>query len=333
MRGRLLGLLGAMLLTIQIGVLGGSAQTPPSPGTSSPPSFQIYATDFTNARVVRMDDMTGAGWTTLGTEGSGTNQFHEPRGVFVDAARRIYVADSWNDRIVRMDDMTGKGWRRIGEHSSYLFTSPFNAPDGIAADEGGNVYVADAACITHVNSNRMSQGELGGLSCLSFRGALFSARTPAPVSPGGLALDAMGRIYVTDDDSFRIIRMDDMKAAGWTPMGGPGNGAGQFRYPRGIAVDSGGHIYVADSANDRIVRIDDMTGAGWRSLGTHGNGTNQFSAPIGIAVDERSRIYVADSGNHRIVRIDDMTGAGWTTLGTLGDGTDQFGEPFGIYVR
>jgi hypothetical protein len=36
-----------------------------------------------NHRIVRMDDMTGAGWTTLGTFGSGANQFHWPASVFI----------------------------------------------------------------------------------------------------------------------------------------------------------------------------------------------------------------------------------------------------------
>ena len=59
--------------------------------------------------VVQMDDMTGAGWTRLGTWGRGVKQFGSAAGVFVDAAGRISVADSGNNRIVRMDDMTGAG--------------------------------------------------------------------------------------------------------------------------------------------------------------------------------------------------------------------------------
>lgn len=36
-----------------------------------------------NHRIVRIDDMTGAGWTTFGTLGSGVNQFRAPFGIFV----------------------------------------------------------------------------------------------------------------------------------------------------------------------------------------------------------------------------------------------------------
>ncbi len=74
----------------------------------------IYVADWYNNRIVRMDDMTGAGWTALGTIGTGTNQCQSPVGVFVNTAGKIYVADQFNARIVRMDDMTGSGWTALG---------------------------------------------------------------------------------------------------------------------------------------------------------------------------------------------------------------------------
>ena len=45
---------------------------------------KIYAADPGNSRVVRMDDMSGAGWTTFGSTGSGNNQFIGPNSVFVE---------------------------------------------------------------------------------------------------------------------------------------------------------------------------------------------------------------------------------------------------------
>jgi len=43
----------------------------------------IYVADTTNDRVVRIDDISGAGWTALGSHGSGVRQFEGPLGVFV----------------------------------------------------------------------------------------------------------------------------------------------------------------------------------------------------------------------------------------------------------
>ncbi len=47
-------------------------------------------------------------------DGSGTNRFAYPSGIFVGAVGKIFVADSSNGRIVRMDDMSG----RIGPRSA-----------------------------------------------------------------------------------------------------------------------------------------------------------------------------------------------------------------------
>lgn len=47
-------------------------------------SGRIYVTECSsNHRIVRMDDMTGANWTVLGTAGTGAKEFASPMGIFV----------------------------------------------------------------------------------------------------------------------------------------------------------------------------------------------------------------------------------------------------------
>ena len=92
---------------------------------SPPPVPKIYVADASNNRIVRMDDMTGAGWTEFGTFGNGPNQFSSPFGIFVSAGQ-IFVVDTFNSRIVRMDDMTGAGWTELGMFGSG--PNQFNLP-------------------------------------------------------------------------------------------------------------------------------------------------------------------------------------------------------------
>jgi hypothetical protein len=40
------------------------------------PSDRIYVSDSANNRIVRINDMTGTGWTTLGAYGTGRLQFN-----------------------------------------------------------------------------------------------------------------------------------------------------------------------------------------------------------------------------------------------------------------
>jgi NHL repeat-containing protein len=45
---------------------------------------RIYVTESSsNHRVVRMDDMTGANWSVLGTGGTGEREFASPMGISV----------------------------------------------------------------------------------------------------------------------------------------------------------------------------------------------------------------------------------------------------------
>ena len=93
----------------------------------------IYVTDCFNHRVVRMNDMTGAGWTTIGTQGAGVKQFNTPAGLYVawdhssiPPKRHIYVADRLNHRIVRFDNMSGAGWITLGTQGDGI--KQFNEP-------------------------------------------------------------------------------------------------------------------------------------------------------------------------------------------------------------
>jgi DNA-binding beta-propeller fold protein YncE len=123
-----------------------------------------------------------------------------------------------------------------------------------------------------------------------FSMATFLANGTGMVSFGrlsGIAADARGRIYVSDEGSNFIARMDNITGSGWISFGTLGSGIGQFNHPEAIAVDSRGRIYVADTGNRRIVRLNDMNGNGWTELGTHGAGALQFAYPSGVFVVPR----------------------------------------------
>ena len=132
------------------------------------------------------------------------------------------------------------------------------------------------------------------------------------------AVDAAGKVYVTDTDNNRIEKFDregDLEAV----FGSAGSGNGQFNEPIGIAISPAtGDIYVADRGNGRI-EVLSPTGTFVRAFGTTGSGAGQMSNASGIALDANENVWVADSTNNRI----DVFSSTGTFIKTFGFGVSN----------
>jgi len=156
-----------------------------------------------------------------------------------------------------------------------LGTDVFNAPEGIAVDAAGNVYVADT------KDNAVKKRTVGS-SAWATIGSGFS-------NPIGIAVDAAGNVYVGDQGNNAVKKI---------PVGGGlpvGIGSG-FASPYGVAVDGAGNVYVADYSHQAVKEILASTGG----TATIGSG---FSAPCGVAVDAAGNVYVANTGGGVVDKI------------------------------
>ncbi len=274
---------------------------------------EIFNFNYTNSRIMRIDDMTGKNWVSFGTVGKGVNQFNTPNHLAVGPDGKIYIADSLNDRIVRIDDMAGKGWitygvsGRTGEPStpSQVNLPPgegrFIQPSSVKFDSKGRIYI-------------ISGSELARIDDMTGKGWTTFGSPGSGVNQffkgKGLAIDSMDRIYIVDAGNHRIIRIDDMTGKGWVTYGTKGSEVGQFEDElNGLSFDAQERIYISDEHNDRIVRIDDMTGKGWVEFG--GLPNDKIGQPHDVSITKTGHIYILDTTNRRVVRIDDMTGKGW----------------------
>jgi len=100
--------------------------------TAIDPMGRIYVAD--GNRIVRMNDITGNGWTAFGSHGGGRGQFNSITGLAVDSKGRIYASDYFNNRIVKIDDITGAGWAE--------YRTGISHPRGVATDMYDRLYVA-----------------------------------------------------------------------------------------------------------------------------------------------------------------------------------------------
>ena len=81
-------------------------------------------------------------------------------------------------------------------------------------------------------------------------------------TPGGVAVDGSGNVYVADLSNHRIVNFNFSNPTGtFTSFGTVGSGNGQFNDPFRVAVDSIGNVYVADTGNNRIVQLSPVGAA------------------------------------------------------------------------
>jgi len=264
-----------------------------------------YISDSRANRIVRTK-MDGTDWATVGTLGSGSGQFKDPRGIYYDSASRyIFVADTGNHRIVRTT-MDGRDWTTLGSEGQG--TGQFYYPRGIWYDAASELIYIPDTCNHRIVRTKIDGSGWETLGSEGRGNGQF-------LTPRGVQYDPASQLlYVADTGNSRVVRCK-WDGSDWTALGSWGIGDKHFREPRGLHFDAGSQIlYVADQSNNRIVSTK-MDGSEWTSFGTFGNGVNQFFFPRGISLDSAtSTVYVADTFNDRIVSTK-MNGEGWQSLG------------------
>jgi len=182
-------------------------------------------------------------------------------------------------------------------------SSQLGSPRAIAADKGGNLYVADA--LNHRIVEYTSTGaEIRSWGSAGSAPGQFAQRD----SPQGVTVGPDGKVYVADTWNQRVqvftatgkyVRMWGGGAIGAAPK--------QFFGPRAISVGPSGTVYVADTGNKRIQEYSRL-GRYLGSFGTAGSAPGQFNEPSSVAAASDGRVYVADFWNQR-VQVFTSTGA------------------------
>ncbi|MHC5026743.1 MAG: NHL repeat-containing protein [Planctomycetota bacterium] len=236
-----------------------------------------------------------------------------PYGVCTDGGDRLFVSDS-GGQIVHVFDLERRRYDRWPVDET---TPTFGQPLGLAWDaHGDRLLVADAVTGSIVTLNAAGQ----------VRETLGAEHL---VRPSGVAVDADGRIYVSDAGAHRVIVLDRSGAL-VGQIGDRGVAPGNFNFPTNVCVDDVGRVYVADSLNFRI-QIFDENLEPLRTVGAQGDRPGYFSQPKGVALDSDGHLYVVDAHFETIQIFDD---AGRLLLDFGGEGQDpgRFWLPAGIHI-
>jgi sugar lactone lactonase YvrE len=219
------------------------------------------------------------------------------------------------------DAGSGDAASEAGPGSDAASGSP-GAPSGVAA--------AAATVVTTVSTVAGSVLGAGGFADGTGATAKF-------FEPNGLAVDAIGNVYVADTANHRIRKVTSAGVV--TTLAGSGSatfadgvGAGaSFFIPLGVTVDAGRNVYVADGGNNRIRKVTSagvvstLAGSGSAAFADGTGAAASFSGPGAVAVDGLDNVYVVDQTNQRIRLV---TPAGVVTT-LAGSGTAAFADGTG----
>jgi sugar lactone lactonase YvrE len=186
---------------------------------------------------------------------------------------------------------------------------------------------------------------VAGNGTSAFSGDNGAAATASLSDPFGVAVDAIGNLYIADTSNHRIRKVDTSGIIatvagngieGHSGDGGPATSA-SLNTPIGVAVDTARNLYIADAFNNRIRKVNaagvitTVAGNGDAGFsGDHAAATNaSLSAPFGVAVDKAGNLYIADTSNHRVRKVD--TSGTITTV--AGNGTESFSGDGGAATR
>ncbi len=179
------------------------------------------------------------------------------------------------------------------------------APNGVAVDGAGNIYVADSGSKTIKE-------------WIAATGNVVPVVSSGLVDPSGVAVDSSGNVYIADGAGGSIYELPagSMLPAGSselvTLVSGLGNAAG-------VAVDGAGDVFYTDSANNLVGKYNATAGA--KILVAFG-----LHDPTGLAVDIYGNVFIADSGDHAVKKW--AAGGGLSTV--VASGLD---EPTGVAVN
>ena len=338
-------------------------------GVAVDSSGNVYFADSNNNRIRKLSGSTvstiagNGNYSRSGDGGVATSaQLFAPLGVALDSAGNLYISDTNNNQIRKVtaagiiSTIAGTGAAGSSGDGGAATAAQLNAPQGIAVDSAGNIYVAD---VQNHKVRKISGGNIStfaGSGTAGFGGDGAAAASAQLNLPMGVAVDAAGVVYIAEFGNNRVRKVaangNISTLAGTGVNGFSGDGAqatsAMLNGPQAVAVDSNGIVYIADTSNNRIRKVAAngviSTYAGTGAGGFSGDGGASTSAqvgnPVALVVDSIGNLFVSD-GSLRIRKIFVSgvisTIAGGSTRGYTGDGgaatSAALSGPFGLAIN
>jgi len=238
----------------------------------------VIIVDGGNGVIRKIDATTGIISTIAGTGAQGftgdngpatSATFFNPYDVAVDGQNNIYVADAGNNAIRKIAIATGIITTLAGlgqDQAGYsgdngpATSAKLNYPTGVAVDQIGNIYIADA---NHV-IRKIHDGiitTVAGNGVAGYTGDGGAATSASLKSITRVAVDEDGNIYIADAGNTVIRKVTVATGiiatyAGNGVYGYAGDGgaavSANIAAPWDVVLDSKGNLYIADTNNSAV---------------------------------------------------------------------------------
>ncbi|MBX2905379.1 MAG: Ig-like domain-containing protein [Taibaiella sp.] len=198
-------------------------------------------------------------------------------------------------------------------------------PNAAVMDGLGNVYIADFAAsrVRKINTAGVISTFVGnGTASTTGDGGPASAATVN--QPYGIAIDALGNIYISEYSGGVVRRVNTSGTISTWATG--------LTNPAGLSLDGAGNLYIADWGAGKVIMVSSggtpSVFAGTGTLGYSGDGGPATAANLGhvsgVAADGSGNVYIAVQDGDRVRKVnssgDISTVAGTGTPGFSGDG-------------
>jgi len=253
-------------------------------GVAVDTSGNLFIADSQNNRIREVGTngiittVAGGGDNYPGDGGAATNaELNNAIGVAVDATGNLFIADQYNNRIRKVGTsgiittVAGNGYvNPITGQGGYsgdggaATNAELYWPSGVAVDATGNLFIADAynERIREVGTNGIIF-TVAGDGTQAYSGDGGAATNAQFNNPSGLAVDAIGNLFIADSGNY-VIRevgtngiINTVAGNGTWGCSGDGGAAtnAELWSPSGVAVDATGNLFIADSQNNRIRKV------------------------------------------------------------------------------
>jgi sugar lactone lactonase YvrE len=284
-------------------------------------SGNIFIADFGNNRIRKIvsggniSTFAGNGLTSYSGDSGGATQaqFNTPSGVAIDAAGNIYVADTINNAVRQIttkgviSTFAGTGTAGFSGDGSAANKGQLNAPQGVAVDAAGNVYIADSGNLrVRVVGTNGNISTFAGSGSPGYGGDGGAATSATFYLPSAVATDKSGNVYIADYQ-VSVVRkvvsggtISTVAGNGMTGYSGDGGMAvaAQLNGPSAVAVDSTGNLYITQLIDSRARMVSAQgvitTIAGTGANGYSGEGlpalSSQLASPGGVVADGKGNV-------------------------------------------